>query len=100
MCIRDSCCSLETRTQVRGRVPPVGRKLFCRIWSAVSSLHSESEPLPGARSKPPHLFTAYSDQFRRFPPGLETIWPVLSENLLGISTHSSQDIIFYGPLLL
>jgi len=46
------------------------------------------------------LFTAYSDQFRRFPPGLETIWPVLSENLLGISTHSSQDIIFYGPLLL
>jgi 4-amino-4-deoxy-L-arabinose transferase-like glycosyltransferase len=30
----------------------------------------------------------------------KTIWPVLSENLLGISTHSSQDIIFYGPLLL
>ena len=25
---------------------------------------------------------------------------MLSENLLGISTHSSQDIIFYGPLLL
>jgi len=24
---------------------------------------------------------------------------VLAENLLGISTHSSQDIIFYGPLL-
>ena len=25
---------------------------------------------------------------------------MLSENLLGISTHTSQDIIFYGPLLL
>ncbi len=30
----------------------------------------------------------------------KTLWPVLSQNLLGISTHSSQDIIFYGPLLL
>jgi len=30
----------------------------------------------------------------------KTIWAVLSENLLGISTHSSQDIIFYAPLLL
>jgi hypothetical protein len=30
----------------------------------------------------------------------KTVWPVLSENLLGISTHSSQDIIFYAPLLL
>lgn len=29
----------------------------------------------------------------------KTIWPVLAENLLGISTHSSQDIIFYAPLL-
>lgn len=28
------------------------------------------------------------------------VWPVISENLLGISTHSSQDIIFYAPLLL
>ncbi len=28
-----------------------------------------------------------------------TVWPVFSENLLGISTHSSQDIIFYAPLL-
>jgi len=26
--------------------------------------------------------------------------PVFSENLLRISTHSSQDIIFYAPLLL
>jgi 4-amino-4-deoxy-L-arabinose transferase-like glycosyltransferase len=30
----------------------------------------------------------------------QTVWPVISENLLGISTHSSQDIIFYAPLLL
>ncbi|HEU5246216.1 MAG TPA: hypothetical protein VFU09_03920, partial [Candidatus Udaeobacter sp.] len=30
----------------------------------------------------------------------ETVWPVIRENLLGISTHSSQDIIFYAPLLL
>ena len=30
----------------------------------------------------------------------KTLWPVFSENLLGISTHSSQDIIFYAPLLL
>jgi len=30
----------------------------------------------------------------------KTVWPVFSENLLGISTHSSQDIIFYAPLLL
>ncbi len=29
----------------------------------------------------------------------KAVWPVLSENLLGISTHSSQDIIFYAPLL-
>jgi hypothetical protein len=38
-----------------------------------------------------------SAEFRRV---WKTIWPVLSENLLGISTHTSQDIIFYGPLLL
>ncbi len=30
----------------------------------------------------------------------KTMWPLFSENLLGISTHSSQDIIFYAPLLL
>jgi 4-amino-4-deoxy-L-arabinose transferase-like glycosyltransferase len=36
--------------------------------------------------------------------GVHRAWkrisPVLSENLLGISTHTSQDIIFYGALLL
>jgi 4-amino-4-deoxy-L-arabinose transferase-like glycosyltransferase len=44
----------------------------------------------------PHIPTGFVD----FQRGWKTIWPVLSENLLGISTHTSQDIIFYGPLLL
>jgi len=44
----------------------------------------------------PHLPISFADLHRVW----KTIWPVLSENLLGISTHSSQDIIFYGPLLL
>jgi hypothetical protein len=30
----------------------------------------------------------------------QTLWPVISENLLGISTHTSQDIMYYGPLLM
>jgi 4-amino-4-deoxy-L-arabinose transferase-like glycosyltransferase len=29
-----------------------------------------------------------------------TLWPIMAENLLGFSTHSSQDITFYAPLLL
>ena len=29
-----------------------------------------------------------------------TLWPIMSENLLGISTQSSQDIMYYAPLLL
>jgi 4-amino-4-deoxy-L-arabinose transferase-like glycosyltransferase len=29
-----------------------------------------------------------------------TLWPVMTENLLGISTRSSQDIMYYAPLLL
>ena len=44
----------------------------------------------------PHLPISSGDLHRVW----KTIWPVLSENLLGISTHSSQDIIFYEPLLL
>ena len=44
----------------------------------------------------PHNPISFADFHRAW----KTIWPVLSENLLGISTHSSQDIIFYGPLLL
>ena len=44
----------------------------------------------------PHIPISLADFYRAW----KTIWPVLSENLLGISTHSSQDIIFYGPLLL
>jgi 4-amino-4-deoxy-L-arabinose transferase-like glycosyltransferase len=30
----------------------------------------------------------------------QTLWPIMSENLLGISTHSAQDIMYYAPLLL
>ena len=44
----------------------------------------------------PHIPISFADFHRAW----KTIWPVLSENLLGISTHTSQDIIFYGPLLL
>jgi hypothetical protein len=29
-----------------------------------------------------------------------TLWPIMSENLLGISTQSAQDIMYYAPLLL
>ena len=29
-----------------------------------------------------------------------TLWPIMAENLLGFSTHSSQDITFFAPLLL
>jgi 4-amino-4-deoxy-L-arabinose transferase-like glycosyltransferase len=31
---------------------------------------------------------------------LNTLWPIMSENLLGISTHSAQDIMYFAPLLL
>ena len=44
----------------------------------------------------PHFPISFADFHRAW----KTIWPVLSENLLGISTHTSQDIVFYGPLLL
>ncbi len=44
----------------------------------------------------PHIPVSFADFHRAW----KTIWPVLSENLLGISTHTSQDIIFYAPLLL
>jgi len=44
----------------------------------------------------PHIPIRFAD----FHETWKTLWPVLSQNLLGISTHSSQDIIFYGPLLL
>src|SRR4029077_16480226 len=44
----------------------------------------------------PHIPISFADLDRAW----KTIWAVLSENLLGISTHSSQDIIFYGALLL
>ncbi len=44
----------------------------------------------------PHIPTT----FRDFQNTCKTLWPTFSENLLGISTHSSQDIIFFAPLLL
>jgi Dolichyl-phosphate-mannose-protein mannosyltransferase len=44
----------------------------------------------------PHVPISLADFHRAW----KTIWPMLSENLLGISTHTSQDIIFYRPLLL
>jgi hypothetical protein len=30
----------------------------------------------------------------------QTLWPVMSENLLGISTYGGQDITYFAPLLL
>jgi hypothetical protein len=44
----------------------------------------------------PHIPTGLQDLGNMWG----TLWPAISENLLGISTHSSQDIIFYAPLLL
>jgi hypothetical protein len=44
----------------------------------------------------PHIPTGLRD----FQSTWKTVSPVIFENLLGISTHSSQDIIFYAPLLL
>jgi 4-amino-4-deoxy-L-arabinose transferase-like glycosyltransferase len=39
-------------------------------------------------------------RFQDLQAAWKTVWPVIRENLLGISTHSSQDIIYYAPLLL
>jgi 4-amino-4-deoxy-L-arabinose transferase-like glycosyltransferase len=44
----------------------------------------------------PHVPTGFHDLHTAW----ETVSPVIRENLLGISTHSSQDIIYYAPLLL
>jgi hypothetical protein len=44
----------------------------------------------------PHIPTAPEDFHRMW----KTVWPVMRENLFGISTHNSQDIIYYAPLLL
>ena len=61
---------------VRNRNLYLGRGASLLIWS-------------------PHVPISFAD----FRKAWERICPVLSENLLGISTHSSQDIIFYAPLL-
>jgi 4-amino-4-deoxy-L-arabinose transferase-like glycosyltransferase len=39
-------------------------------------------------------------RFQDLQAAWKTVWPGIRENLLGISTHSSQDIIYYAPLLL
>jgi len=39
-------------------------------------------------------------RFQDLQAAWKTVWPVIRENLLGISTHSSQDVIYYAPLLL
>jgi Dolichyl-phosphate-mannose-protein mannosyltransferase len=44
----------------------------------------------------PHFPTTFQD----FHNTWKSFWAVISENLLGISTNGSQDIIFYAPLLL
>ena len=44
----------------------------------------------------PHIPATFED----LQTGWKTVWPVVRENLLGMSTHSSQDIIYYGSLLL
>jgi 4-amino-4-deoxy-L-arabinose transferase-like glycosyltransferase len=43
-----------------------------------------------------HIPTNWQD-FRQM---WNTLWPIMSENLLGISTRSAQDILYYAPLLL
>ena len=44
----------------------------------------------------PHIPTSFEDLHSAW----KTVWPVIRDNLFGISTHSSQDIIYYAPLLL
>ena len=39
-------------------------------------------------------------RFQDLQTAWETGWPIIRDNLLGISTQSSQDIIYYAPLLL
>lgn len=43
-----------------------------------------------------HVPTSWPD----FQKMWRTLWPIVSENLLGISTHTAQDIMYYAPLLL
>ncbi len=42
-----------------------------------------------------HFPTSWAD----FQNMLDAIWPVLAENLLGVSTHPSQEVIYYAPFL-
>ena len=44
----------------------------------------------------PHVTASFQDLQNAW----KTVWPVIRENFLGMSTHNSQDIIYYAPLLL
>jgi 4-amino-4-deoxy-L-arabinose transferase-like glycosyltransferase len=58
----------------------------------------------------PHLYYGRGAglmTWNRIPTSLQdlqqmwnTLWPIMSENLLGISAQSAQDIMYYAPLLL
>jgi hypothetical protein len=44
-----------------------------------------------------HTIPTSLEEFGRM---VGTLWPIMAENLLGFSAHSSQDITFFAPLLL
>jgi 4-amino-4-deoxy-L-arabinose transferase-like glycosyltransferase len=50
----------------------------------------------GAEMSVWHGIPTSLDELRRM---IGTLWPIMAENLLGFSTRSSQDIIFFAPLL-
>ena len=43
-----------------------------------------------------HIPTSWQDLQKMW----NTLWPIMSDNLLGISTRSAQDIMYFAPLLL
>jgi len=93
------CSSFETRAPVHGRFPPVGGSYFVGFGPLLLHFIRKPNLYLGRGASlliwSPHIPISFADFHRAW----KTIWPVLSENLLGISTHTSQDIIFYGPLL-
>jgi len=46
------------------------------------------------------LAAGVTASFQDLQNAWKTVWPVIRENFLGMSTHNSQDIIYYAPLLL
>ena len=58
------------------------------------------KPLPGPGSKPPDLVTAHSDQFRRFPPGLENdLASVVRELAWNQHSHFTRHHILWTPIV-